>query len=248
MNTEKVRWFGWLVTGMVLCLSTSSCTTLHDAELYVTNAREHSETLIAMPSDMDDSGCLIQVDMQLITYQMKDIEKLQLAGNMTDASLLRLWKAGKAKLTATASAVVEPDQEAIVKVAQEIIYPSEFNVQISQSGGTGGIDFRKAVWVPEPQNFTMRETGTILQIIPHIEENTLISLHLKPQWVTLDQWISHGPKNLFRQPVFGVTSFESHVTLADGETILLGNSSSPDGKSVNVGFLTAKRVNVHNQR
>ena len=247
MNTKKLHYLAWLTMGMAVCLTTSSCTTCDDATLYAVNTRVNP-TLASIP--IDDSNCLIQVDMQLVTFQLKDIEKLQLAGNMTSEALLRLWKAGKAKLTATASAVVELDQEAIVKVTQEIIYPSEFNVQISDSGTGGDFSMRlhKPVWVPEPQNFTMREMGLVLQILPHVEENACITLKMKPQWVTLDQWISHGPKNLFRQPVFGMTQFETQVTITDGDTILLGSGSSPDGKSVNVGFLTAKKVKVQNQK
>jgi hypothetical protein len=224
---------------------TGSSVTYFGSQLRVTNTQENLEHLEQILSELNVIPVLVQVDLQVVTFQKKDIEKLQLAGNMTKEALLRLWKAGKAKLTATASAEVNPAQEAIVKVTQEISYPSEFNVQMSYASSDGGMSFRKPIWVPEPQNFTMRETGIILQITPKVEENgTLITLNLKPQWVTLDQWISHGPKNLFLQPVFGVTSFESQVTIADGDTILLGNSSTTDGKWVNVGFLTAKKVRV----
>jgi type II secretory pathway component GspD/PulD (secretin) len=97
-------------------------------------------------------------------------------------------------------------------------------------------------------NFTMRETGMILQVIPKVsEDGTLLTLNLRPQRVTLDQWISHGPKNLFRQPVFGVTSFETQIEIEDGDTVLLGSSSTTDGKWVNVGFLTAKKMRVLSQ-
>ncbi len=106
-----------------------------------------------------------------------------------------------------------------------------------------------------PSKFEMREVGMILQVVPEIDasDRSLINLILSPQWVTLDRWDSYPSavaagwthKTLpFRQPVFGVTSFQTQVTMADGGTVLLGSSSTPDGKWVNVGFLTARRVNV----
>jgi len=219
-------------------------------KLRVTNTRDNLEKLEQRLWDMNVLPSLVNVDVQIIAFQAKDIEKLQLAKNMTKEALLALQKAGKAKQVATTSAVVEPDQEAIVKVVQEIIYPTEFNAQIAAASATGGgVSMRGgAVWVCEPMNFTMRETGMILQIIPEVKDGGLIRLNLCPQWVTLDRWETYGDgstkKDPFRQPVFGVTSFETQVTLQDGDTILLGSSSTPDGKWVNVGFLTAKKLKV----
>jgi hypothetical protein len=43
-----------------------------------------------------------------------------------------------------------------------------------------------------------------------------------------------------RQPVFNATTFETQVLMQEGQTVLLGSSSSPDGKWVYVGFLTVK--------
>ena len=131
----------------------------------------------------------------------------------------------------------------MVKAVQEIVYPSEIG------GGEG-------TTLLAPQNFTMRETGMILQIIPKILEGGMIVLALRPQWVTLERWeeypaaLATGRRSRtipFRQPVFSVTSFETQVTIADGDTILLGSSSTTDGKWVNVGFLTAKKMRVESQ-
>ena len=228
----------------------SSVTYLEEfSKLRITNTHDNLAKFEQLLWDMNVLPTLVNVDMQIVAFQAKDIEKLQLAKNMTKEALLALQKAGKAKQVATTSAVVEPDQEAIVKVVQEIIFPSEFNVQIENASAFGGgVRMSKAVWVCEPMNFTMRETGMILQIIPKVMEGGLLCLNLRPQWVTLDRWETYGDgstkKDPFRQPVFGVTSFETQVTLQDGDTILIGSSSTPDGKWVNVGFLTAKKLKV----
>jgi type II secretory pathway component GspD/PulD (secretin) len=235
----------WPIGSSIMCF---------ENQLRVSNTLDNLEILEQILFELNVIPALVNVDVQMVAFRMKDIEKLQLAGGMTKEALLGLQKAGKAKLVATASAEVEPDQEAIVKVTQEILYPSEFNVQIAAANAhSWAPNFRGVLWVCEPQNFTMRETGMILQVIPKVEDNALISLNLKPQWVTLDRWevIPAGflfGRSPFRQPVFGVTSFETQVTITDGDTVLLGNSSTTDGKWVNVGFLTVKKTRTQPQQ
>jgi type II secretory pathway component GspD/PulD (secretin) len=101
----------------------------------------------------------------------------------------------------------------------------------------------------------MREVGMILQVVPEIAaaEHSQINVMLNPRWVTLDRWETY-PADLaagwahktlsFRQPVFGMTSFQTQACVKDGGTVLLGSCSTPDGKWVHVGFLTVKRVDV----
>jgi general secretion pathway protein D len=93
-------------------------------------------------------------------------------------------------------------QEAIMKVVTEYIYPSEFNVQISQqgnSGGGGGLNggggTGEPVAIVEPQNFTMREVGVILQVVPEVSsEGQMINLTMKPQVVSEPVWKNYGTK------------------------------------------------------
>ena len=93
----------------------------------------------------------------------------------------------------------------------------------------------------------------ILQVVPEVSaaDYSQVSLLLNPQWITLDRWETY-PAGLaagwtsktlpLRQPVFGVTSFQTQLTVSDGETVLLGGSSSPDAAWVRYGFVTARRV------
>lgn len=91
-------------------------------------------------------------------------------------------------------------QEAIMKVVTEYIYPSEFNVQISQQGnGGGGYGGQggtgEPVAIVEPQNFTMREVGVILQVVPEVSsEGQMINLTMKPQVVSEPVWKNYGTK------------------------------------------------------
>jgi general secretion pathway protein D len=93
-------------------------------------------------------------------------------------------------------------QEAIIKVVTEYIYPSEFNVQISQQGNQGGggaIGGGGGTGAPiaivEPQNFVTREVGVILQVVPEVSsEGQMINLTMKPQVVSEPVWKNYGTK------------------------------------------------------
>jgi len=161
-----------------------------------------------------------------------------------------LRKAGKAKLVAMSSVVTKNGQEATVKAVQEVLYPTEPRMLRTS------IDFRqisqcKTRQTIIPETCEMREVGTIIQIVPDVSpDGKLINLTMAPQWLTLDRWEVFqadvgGRKTLpFRQPVFGVTSFSISAQVTCGETILLGSGTTPDGKWIHVGFITARLKEV----
>jgi len=197
----------------------------------------YQENLSVLEDVLDELRCfpaLINVELQVVAFQAKDIRKLEMDTSITKEALMKLQTAGKSKPVTTVSAVVELEEEATVKAVREVIYPSEVNA----------CDYGL-----EPQNFTMREVGTILKVMAKVRytrDRSLIDMTLRPQWVTLERWEPFAvSKNLvFRQPVFNMTEFDMKVTIQDGDTILLGTSATPDGKWVHAAFLTAKRVGV----
>ena len=190
---------------------------------------------------------LVEVEMQIHAFRTADIESLRLSGGMSLWSLMALRTDGKAKLVASGTGLTKSGQEAVVKAVREVIYPTDLLTN-AQAGSNGTV--RSAASALVPSFTTMRETGMILQVVPEVIQNTTqIYLTLKPQWITLEGWESY-PADLatrwthttclFKQPVFGVTSLESQVVMKDGETLLIGSSSTPDGEWVQVGFLTTR--------
>ena len=216
----------------------------------VTNTLENQNLIKALLAPLC-SPRQVETDMQIVAFQTRDVERLLLAGNMTKDALFELRKAGKAKLVATTSVVTKNGSEATMKAVQEVIYPTEL-AMAEASCDSNRVSRSDAV---VPGNFTTREVGMILQLIPDIvADSELINLTLAPQWVTLDRWESYPAdvasrgrhKTLpIRQPVFGVTSVVATcVTLACGETILIGSGPSLDGEWVHAAFLTARIQNV----
>jgi len=195
----------------------------------------------------------VEVEMEIHAFSTSDIERLQLSGGMSLESLMQLRERGKSKSVATASVLTKSGQEAIMRAVQEVIYPTELMMDFSQTDSN--CTERSAVKTLKPSSFTTRETGMILQVVPEVfeEERSKINLTLKPQWITLEGWTNFpaswsaggGMKSItFKQPVFGVTSFETQAVVTDGETIMLGSCSTPDGEWSYVGFITARLRDV----
>lgn len=221
--------------------------------LHVTNTPENLAVFEKVLVDLVISPLMVEVEMQVHAFRPEDIETLRLSGDVSVASLTALRQKGRSRPVASASVLTRSGQEAIMRCVREVIYPTELD---SDGGLTGLIgssgDGAKALM---PCSFEMREVGMILHVFPEVSsvDPSLIDLILNPQWVTLDRWetvpagLAAGWTHktlLFRQPVFGVTSFQTQITVADGDTVLLGTSATPDGKWVHVGFLAVKRVNV----
>ncbi len=193
----------------------------------------------------------VEVEMQIHAFRTADIERLRLAGGVSLEALMELRQNGKAKPIASATALTKSGQEAIVKAVREVIYPTELLAKKGQADSN--MTVRSAVKALMPGNFIMRETGMILQVNPEVSafDRSQIHLTMKPQWISLEGWESYPADQAsgwthhtlsIKQPVFGVTSFETKAAVKDGGTILVGSCSTLDGEWVHVGFLTARRM------
>ena len=122
--------------------------------------------------------------------------------------------------------VTKSGEQAVIKVVTEYIYPQDYDVQLqssssgSSSGSSGGGQ-SAILAVVEPQNFTMREVGVILDVIPTYSEANggTIDLELKPAVVDEPIWHNYG----MRIPFSGNTS---SGVMADIGSIFTGMSTA----------------------
>ena len=121
--------------------------------------------------------------------------------------------------------VTKSGENAVIKVVTEYIYPQDYEVQLlssSSGSGSGSSGSQSAILaVVEPQNFTMREVGVILDVTPTYSEANggTIDLELKPQVVDEPTWRNYG----MRLPFTGNTS---SGTMADIGSIFEGMSTA----------------------
>ena len=95
--------------------------------------------------------------------------------------------------------LTRPGEEAVMKVVTEYIYPTDYDVQLQSSnsggGGYGGNSQSAILAVVEPQSFTMREVGVILQVTPTLtDDGNVVDLELNTQVVDEPTWKNYGMK------------------------------------------------------
>lgn len=195
------------------------------------NSSQTDGTGILTDSPLDDgfiglSAKLGSVDLGMI---------LHLLSQRSDTDLLSAPKI-----------VTKSGQEAVMKVVEEFIYPSGYRVQISQQGTSSGSTSSGSTADPlaivEPTDFTMRETGVILQVTPEVSaEGQMINLTLKPQVVEFKRWLEYGtryPKYSpsgwggaavmewvelpMNQPLFHTREATTSLSIYNGATVVIG--------------------------
>ena len=131
----------------------------------------------------------------------------------------------------------------------------------SITGGTGSGGDGKILPMVEPQNFETQEVGVILTVTPDVTPEGLINLALNPKVISEPTWKDYGMKvpmasvmssaaqelamkatgggqdmNWFtvpmEQPFFKERSIDTHVTLYDGSTIVMGGLITEERKSM----------------
>ena len=113
--------------------------------------------------------------------------------------------------------VTKSGENAVIKVVTEYIYPTDYDVQLQSSSSSGnstsGGSQSAILAVVEPQNFTMREVGVILDVTPTYSEANggTIDLELKPSVVDEPTWKNYGMKI----PFTGNSSVQSFEGMAD---------------------------------
>lgn len=112
--------------------------------------------------------------------------------------------------------LTRPGEEAVMKVVTEYIYPTDYDVQLQSSSSSGsgnnGGSQSAILAVVEPQSFTMREVGVILDVTPTLTDNgNLIDLKLNTQVVDEPTWKNYG----MRIPFTGNSSLQSFQGIGD---------------------------------
>ena len=117
--------------------------------------------------------------------------------------------------------LTRPGEEAVIKVVTEYIYPTDYDVQLqsssSGSSGSSGSSQSAILAVVEPQSFTMREVGVILDVTPTLtDDGNLIDLKLNTQVVDEPTWKNYGMRIPFTGNASSLESFEGIGTILSG--------------------------------
>ena len=179
--------------------------------------------------------------------------------NRVDAAVLqeRLMERQDAKLLESVRVVTRPGEEVVGKHVKEVIYPTDFGVQLKHNIASSTNAAALLSATVEPQSFTMREIGSIVQVTPTVSDTAdLIDLEFRVDLVGEPEWKDYGAKAKWEgaatydlameQPLIPVrASVDTQVSVRPGRTLVFGGAT--DSRRANedkfvLVFVTARLV------
>jgi len=181
--------------------------------------------------------------------------------NRVDAAVLkeRLMSRGDARLLESPRVVTRSGCEAVVKNVREYIYPQDYDVSPYQNVASGTNAPAHVLAAVEPQNFTMREVGSIVDVTPSLDgSGEMVSLELKLSLVDEPEWKDYGAKAKWEgaatydlameQPFFPVRlQVNTHANVRIGGTLVFGGVTDSRKKNEDkfvLVFVTPRRADL----
>ena len=178
---------------------------------------------------------------------------------MREASLLinALKRKQGTDLLSAPRVTVMDGQPASITIAQEFIYPTDWQLQQQGGGqGQGGVQFPQPALpqfdtvAPDDEQPGFREVGVVLDVTPRIEKYNSIALELNPKVTEFDGFIEYGGQQIssvasfsgmgivtspsgILMPIFSVRKVNTTVTIFDGATVIIGGLTREEVKTVN---------------
>lgn len=146
-----------------------------------------------------------------------------------------LSQSGNSDLLSAPRVTTRSGVNAQIEVVQEIIYPTEFESEVTTiSQTTGDVENERNIVVITPGGFETRETGVILNVTPTVgPDGYTIDLSLIPEVAELVDWIQYGSTvegttyNM-PQPIFSSRNVSTSIVIWDGQTVVMGGLMRED--------------------
>ena len=201
----------------------------------------------------------IELDVRFVSAGRAALEAVgYFDTNRVDAAVLqeRLMAWDDVKLLEAPRIVTRPGEDAVVKHVKEIIYPTDYDVQLNHNASA--LTNAAALFATvEPQAFTMRTIGSIVQVTPTLTDDwELIDLELNVQLAGEPEWKDYGAKAKgegaatydlpMEQPFIPVFSADTKVSIRPERTIVLGGVTDFRRKNADnftLAFITARVLN-----
>ena len=248
----------------------SSCTYIRQlGKLRVRNTPENLWLIDEFMDELNAGGVLVEVQMRFVRVAQKTLDELgaelfpgKAAGHRYDLAEFDAVPAGELerRLAARRDLVenklcrvaTRPGEEAVFKNVTEYIYPTDYDVQMSSYAPSGSNNWVRTgehgFATVEPQAFTLREVGSILQVTPTLtDDGQILDLELNMQIVKPPKWEDYGmqlPSSAdggsyalpMKQPFFPVASYDTKLSVTPGETVL-ASSGVVQGKCDETEFV-----------
>jgi hypothetical protein len=227
------------------------------------NVRNTPENLAKFEKILDEFALKsfnVEIDTRFVETGRAALEAVgYFDTNRVDAAVLqeRLMERQDAKLLESVRVVTRPGEEVVGKHVKEIIYPTDFGVQLKHNIASSTNAAALLSATVEPQSFTMREIGSIVQVTPTVSDTAdLIDLEFRVDLVGEPEWKDYGAKAKWEgaatydlameQPLIPVrASVDTQVSVRPGRTLVFGGAA--DSRRANedkfvLVFVTARLV------
>ena len=188
--------------------------------------------------------------------------------------LAKLRQNKKVEIVSCQRACADSGENCVMKNVTEYIYPQDYDVNdITVYAVPSNMAQRASscrIPTVEPQNFTMREAGLILDATAQALDDGLIELDCKVQFVSDPIWKDYGMRLPFaaggrtdaspsdvvyydlemEQPFFPASSADTRLHIKPGTTLALEAGSNTDAKDgrMAVFFLTVRKLDIVEQK
>ena len=192
----------------------------------------------------------VELDVRIFEVSNEALEAVGWFGKESldaDATQKALAKRNDVKELASPVIWTRMGEEAVYKSVMEYIYPTDFEVKTPEicclHGEAGGeaddAPAKVNLTVVEPQSFTMREAGVIIDVTPTLDESGAMNIQLHLSVVGDPEWRDYGMTAIasngekydlpMEQPLFPAFNLDTYIYAMPDSTVVTGGLY---GKSV----------------
>ena len=242
----------------------SSASYIKPFTVMVQNTKEQHAKLAEFLREFECSGRrMVELDFCFLEAGR---EALAAAGwfdvtNRADAATLKARLMARSDVTLLGAPRLQAcfGEEAVVKHVREVVYPTDFDVYVERNVSAATNSSPSAIAAVEPQSFTMREVGLIVDVTPFCGD-ILDILDLKltifrvgePDWKDFGAAVKGDMAYDLRMevPFFPAENVDVYVSVRPGNTVVIGGMAdvrSARADRFSLLFLTPRLLNDNGQ-
>ena len=261
----------WPEGSSVVCDEASRTFTVVNTPENQDRFEREMKAIFPLPCVIEFSLCYLKASHQDLSVAGFDAPDREIDAAVV---LAKLKQNKNVEIVSCQRACADSGKNCVMKNVTEYIYPQDFDVNdITVYAVPSNVAQRTSscrLPTVEPQNFTMREAGLILDATAQTRDDGLIELDCKVQFVSDPTWKDFGMRLPFtpngrtdaspsdvvyydlemKQPIFPVSSADTRLHIKPGTTLALETGSNTDTKDgrMAVFFLTVRKLDSVEQK
>lgn len=261
----------WPEGSSVVCDESSRTFTVVNTPENQDRFEREMKAIFPMPCVIEFSLCYLKASHQDLSAAGFDAPD---RGIDAAAVLAKLKQNKNVEIVSCQRACADLGENCVMKNVTEYIYPQDYDVNdIMVYAVPSNVEQRASscrIPTVEPQNFTMREVGLILDAMAQTRDDGLIELDCEVQFVSDPTWKDFGMRLPFtpngrtdaspsdvvyydlemEQPIFPVSSADTRLHIKPGTTLALEAGSNTDTKDARMAvfFLTVRKLDIVGQK